>query len=675
MGSKEGWTPSTFVSSRSNRYKDSKDSKNGAQQRPEDFMDDEDIRDAEESKKLFTNEEYSGFGATAEDAKRKGALIDLFRPSGETKGVQLLKRMGWRQGQGIGPKVRRKLKQDVGDDDDGEMHLLPPENPPLIAFVHKTDSKGLGYGGEAKLESRIGQNTSRSGSRGGDVSSDDEGAMGPAFAAPKAKKQAKQSGRKGGFGVGILNDTGSDDEDPYEMGPKISYSRTIGGDKPKKKKETLGGSNPLLKSKPTFVSKKKTSPGFRRCHDGRLPPDGFVLSTQLDAFSAITLNDDSFKPPYVPEDWKSKKTPQQSESNTAYVSTAEAAKASSLDAKARAALLGEAQLPGKSVFDFLTPSTRDRIAQISGKTNLPAALGEKPPPGYETSEADKQRNLEESIPQLAPEVALQALNRGIGGWMPYSEDLPKRSRYQSFLSIRAGLRPQGVLPEKLPEMTRDNWLAELNEFARAAQVFKPVSGMMASRFTSSTQQVAGNNPSSASSDSLLSKPTPKLEDPAEQAAKLGMFGPLTRSITNFYPTRLLCKRFNVKSPVDVVLDPGDGSGVAAPHATSASYSGMGAGAGASGSRFQSAGFQTNETLPPSNMPLITSGKEGGEESTPASDAAVTATAIDELIAQEKGNANAALVTVDAERNEALEAERPGEAVFKAIFGSDDEDDD
>ena len=30
--------------------------------------------------------------------------------------------------------------------------------------------------------------------------------------------------------------------------------------------------------------------------------------------------------------------------------------------------------------------------------------------------------------------------------------------------------------------------------------------------------------------------------------------------------------------------------------------------------------------------------------------------------------------VDVERNEALEAQRAGEEVFKAIFGSDDEDD-
>ena len=40
VGSKEGWTPATFVSSRSNRAK-------YAQQRPEDFMDTEDRAEAE----------------------------------------------------------------------------------------------------------------------------------------------------------------------------------------------------------------------------------------------------------------------------------------------------------------------------------------------------------------------------------------------------------------------------------------------------------------------------------------------------------------------------------------------------------------------------------------------------------------------------------------------------
>lgn len=32
------------------------------------------------------------------------------------------------------------------------------------------------------------------------------------------------------------------------------------------------------------------------------------------------------------------------------------------------------------------------------------------------------------------------------------------------------------------------------------------------------------------------------------AAKIGMYGRLTRSVVDFYPTRLLCKRFNIRPP-------------------------------------------------------------------------------------------------------------------------------
>ncbi len=38
------------------------------------------------------------------------------------------------------------------------------------------------------------------------------------------------------------------------------------------------------------------------------------------------------------------------------------------------------------------------------------------------------------------------------------------------------------------------------------------------------------------------------ESSAEAAARMNMFGPLTRTRTNFYPARLLCKRFNVANP-------------------------------------------------------------------------------------------------------------------------------
>ena len=91
MGSKEGWTPSTFVSSRSNRQKDAP---KAPHQRPEDFMDEEDIADAAEAQRVETANGFAGLGTTQDDAARRGALIDLFRTEGETVGIRLLKKMG-----------------------------------------------------------------------------------------------------------------------------------------------------------------------------------------------------------------------------------------------------------------------------------------------------------------------------------------------------------------------------------------------------------------------------------------------------------------------------------------------------------------------------------------------------------------------------------------------------
>ena len=63
----KGWTPSTFVSSRSERAKKQ-------QARPEDFMDEEDLAELRESRKLVDENEEMEFGGTeAEMRRRAGA--------------------------------------------------------------------------------------------------------------------------------------------------------------------------------------------------------------------------------------------------------------------------------------------------------------------------------------------------------------------------------------------------------------------------------------------------------------------------------------------------------------------------------------------------------------------------------------------------------------------------
>lgn len=626
-------------------------------------MDEEDVREAEESRTLQTNEEFSGFGSTATDATRRAGLMDVFKVTGETIGVKLLKKMGWREGQGIGPKVRRKadlgeMKIRRGDEAD-QTYLFAPENPPMVAFVRKTDHKGLGFAGEARLASRQEE---------GDKSDEDtDPFLGRRLVTDKPKQPKPQKPRRGAFGVGVLNDTGSDDEDPYSLGPQISYNRTIGGDKKKKKAKptedsrALGSSNPLLSSKPVFIPKKaiaaKGAAGFKKCHDGRLPLDGFLLAEEI---SSLSLSSDKkYAPPEIPKDWKSKKTPSKQQNVSDYVSTAEAAKASTLDPASRAALLGEDQLPAKSVFDWMTPEGREKIAKLTGNTNLPPALGEKAPKGFELSDSQKQKDLWDLVPKLDKLVAVQALTRAASGWMPYSDDEAKRSRYRTFLEIRAGLRD--TLPERVPGSSTDDWVAELDEFARAAEVFKPVSGVMASRFTSASSGPKGASDESHESDTnapLLSKPSEKPEDPAVSAAKIGMFGPMTRTTVSFYPTRLLCKRFNVKPPSHVQVDPGEPSGGSSSSTTAPG-------------RFQSAGFQTDNkprelvSQDVMNQLMLEAGGGGALASHGTGESASSATHA-APVRQEP-------VVVEADRNEALEGERPGEAVFKAIFGSDDED--
>ncbi|KAG8157579.1 hypothetical protein KVR01_012621 [Diaporthe batatas] len=637
VGSKEGWTPSTFVSSRSNRRKDDK---SATGQRPEDFMDEEDLADAQESERLQTSHAFAGLGSTDADLDRPGGLAGLLHMQGETMGTKLLKRMGWKEGQGVGPKVRRRaelgMAPNPGTEGTSDTYLFAPENAPMIQLVRKTDRKGLGYEGESRLTPLASSNTSQH------AQSDDEDADDQAFSLGRPrllghKNKNKNTRARGGIGIGVLNDTGSDDEDAYDMGPRLSYNKVIGASKTLKKKKDSNSTpaNPALGSKPSFVPRRKavvkaTLSSVRKCHDGRPPLDGFVLSQEPDPLISMINADGKFSPPEVPVDWKSSKDPEASRDASGYRSTADAAKSSQLNPLSRAAILGEKQLPGKSVFDFLSVSARDRLAAATGKADLPEAKGEIPE-GYALSEEEKRRSLLEKIPQLDKQSALGAMTRGAAGGGPYGDDDDKRSRYRGYLELQAGLSSEP--PRKPAKMTNDEWMHEFHEFYSVARIFRPMTGSMASRFTtsSSSSTLASGSDGKAGDAGLLSKPPSKPEDPAEAAAKMGMYGHMTRSIRDWHPTRLLCKRFNVKPPAHVQAE---------------------------------ADVEGTEAQRPAG-PTPTPGMSQDTSSKPPNTA-------NELL--QSTNLSRQEVKVDSSRNDALEANRAGEEVFKAIFGdSSDEE--
>lgn len=629
VGSKQGWTPKTFVSSRANR---AKDQSAGQPQRAEDFMDEEDLAAAAESRQLETAHNFAGIGGSAQ--ANDNGFFGLFMTQEETMGVKLAQKMGWRRHQGIGRKVRRNadLEDGAARSTQDSTHLFAPRDARIMAMPPgDVRRKGLGYTSEARL---------------GVVQDEEAEDRSSKFSlhyiegpkkAPAVKKPAT---KKSSFGVGVLNDTGSDDEDPYELGPKITFNKTIGKDKKAKKPSKFA--KPGAGEKHVFVSKKSTSKALvltsRPSIDGKSPLKGFVFAS---SFSHVTSKP-KYPPPKIPPGWKSAKSAAPASESKEYQSVADAAKASTLNAKDRSVLLGEKPLPGKSIFDFIPKDARDRLAALSGKADLPQGLGESAPEGHLAANKAQAKDLWSLVPALEKSSAAGALAKGATGWMPYAEDLDKRARYVGFLQLRAGLKDD--LPERPDGVSVSDWVKELQEFAHAAQVFKPTTGIMASRFTSSSSTIGGN--SGAASDNLLRQPVAKPEDPAESAARLGMYGPMTRSTFPFHPSRLLCKRFNVKPPPDMPSEFDDGESSFKP--------------------------QTEEALSKSTMDRLQHEflTNGSALQRPAwmnqpAEASVPSAAVPQT----------EHATVDVEKNDALSNERASEDVFKAIFGDDDDDDD
>ena len=117
VGTKEGWTPSTFKSSRSSRIMNEANT-----QKPEDFMDEEDFSEyGIAPRKFMTRESFTPGDKEVAERKRtinqavdEGVLRsavpggvpidDLIVASKVSIGVRLLRNMGWKEGQGVGAK-------------------------------------------------------------------------------------------------------------------------------------------------------------------------------------------------------------------------------------------------------------------------------------------------------------------------------------------------------------------------------------------------------------------------------------------------------------------------------------------------------------------------------------------------------------------------------------------
>ena len=95
-------------------------------------------------------------------------------PLEDSPGVRLLKKMGWRLGQGIGPRVswRTRKIQDLlaagesingvdidalDDDEEAKRHMYPPRDTIVPRVPMKTDVYGLGFKAGAGLIESLGK--------------------------------------------------------------------------------------------------------------------------------------------------------------------------------------------------------------------------------------------------------------------------------------------------------------------------------------------------------------------------------------------------------------------------------------------------------------------------------------------------------------------------------------
>ncbi|KAK9471964.1 uncharacterized protein V1510DRAFT_403781 [Dipodascopsis tothii] len=499
VGSKEGWTPSEFKSSRTARAE-------VKQFRPEDFMDDEDMAE-----------------------QRAAERLDVARPSDLTaasgsKGVELLQKMGWKEGFGIGPARPTVVA--------GREVAMPPRNTAVLRVRPRVAGQGVGYGDAA--------------------------------AAAAAAAPAPATLRKKRAGAAVLLDEEEDE------GLEIKPMRTLPA-RPKVKKDKA------RLSTHAFVGRGRA----RACFDGRPPLAGFELGD--DGLAGAEM----YAPPAVPADYVPgafvRRDPAGPPAAVAAVPAPAAAAPVSTPAE-RGAALGERPLKGKSVFDFLTPEQRDRIAGATGKTNLPPAR----------SEALEHARLENVVPSLDGARAEAALSER--AFLPYADDPAKRGRYLAYLESQTGARAPETLAAPVHDgtMRRDAWLRELREFQRAGSLFKPLGGLMASRFTSAAPADA----------------QPRAERDDVQAARMGMYGALTRSVAPWAPAPLLCKRFGVRAPA---AEPEAPAPVAAP---------------------------------------------------------LSAAAVTDIMRDASGDASFSLPDVQPDHNAALEQDRAAPDLFTAIFGDD-----
>ncbi|XP_051576587.1 G patch domain-containing protein 1-like isoform X1 [Myxocyprinus asiaticus] len=586
VGSKEGWTPSTFVSSRQQKA----DRQNA---RPEDFMDEEDLGEhgiapqeivttdnfASERRDKLKDKARAVSSLAAPIPGDTALLEELIAPARSSIGVHLLRKMGWKDGQGVGPRLKRKpSKQNTervyecvlppkgseeSEDDDDEFApenvTFAPKDVIPVDFTPKVDSHGLGYRGLDPFQALSG------GSETGHINlftlhSDRTTSL---FGDKKSKQQRRGGIAGQAFGVGAMEE---EDDDIYHKDSMTNYDTVLGGEDP--------GDGLYGWTAPQQYTKKKNDSNQNAAYLGKIL-EGFTLASKVTEMKTV------YPPPDLPRDYRPVHyfRPVVDSSSVSPI-VAQALQASrghlsqeapqqgrhTLDSAQRCEMLGETPLQGpSSVFELLSSKDRERLSGMrkvaeersKPERNLTSAVDRavvvasakaaalQALSSRFQSVASQSDSPNQSLPSSEMQMALNAWSGPTADasktFKPFAKNPQKQARYDLYINkLKHGDKDavESSLDSSMTEWERGR---ERDEFVRAALLYKPSNSSLSSRFTRSKHE--------DDTDSVeVTRDQENDVDDKQAAVKMKMFGKLTRDTFDWHPDKLLCKRFNVPDP-------------------------------------------------------------------------------------------------------------------------------
>jgi len=571
VGSLEGWTPQNFKSSRGEKA-------SKVQQRPEDFMDKEDlgefgiapqgIRTRDEFAKESEKEQRTGqrkrkLMQPQADGPIPGApvLEQLLRPVRDKVAVRILKSMGWKPGQGVGPRQTRKEKRqstarnkreqyllehygteglpsksktsdedenDEDQDEDEDITFAPDDYEPIF-YTPKDNRFGMSYSGLSRAPVLSKGSTSV-------VPMQHINLFGQMEAAAKHKQL---SIRGQAFGVGAFEE---EDDDIYARDDMTRYDFSLADKQPKQKKIH-------------HVQQRHVIDGFSEDKSGTTHTKPYAIDLPRD---------------FQPRNWlqrRSRFAPMDAQQARKLVEEGEYRKAGlgrhDLNPDQRAQLLGETQPkknPFKTAISVSNQQERSKslLELISAKSDNFTKGGLITTSGEEKTLATVEisKELQQSNAAILDHAAAKTKNLGMlvrnslkissfhnylfiaasstpaSGFKPFLANEDKQKRYEQFLA--ANLKDDIEITQFLADLqpvTLSLWDREMEkkEFIQAAKIYRPLAGLMLDRFVSEA--------------TVQAQQVQEQAQPTEEKKIV-----MERSKSMWKPNALLCKRYNIAEP-------------------------------------------------------------------------------------------------------------------------------